>query len=135
VPTIIGSLLQLINGVTFIGEGVMIGTGCFGALATGQVLATAALLLSLRYASSLTAVWLGFWVFNGAMPKCCTGPRAQRRGIPRRRIDLEPRGQHKNGLFLFQNGLALLFQSQLSPSRFFWTRQGTGSFPRKKRHE
>mmetsp|Transcript_28147 Transcript_28147/g.65769 ORF Transcript_28147/g.65769 Transcript_28147/m.65769 type:complete len:115 (-) Transcript_28147:489-833(-) len=65
VPTIIGSLLQLINGVTFIGEGVMIGTGCFGALATGQVLATAALLLSLRYASSLTAVWLGFWVFNG----------------------------------------------------------------------
>uniref|UniRef100_A0A7S4F219 Multidrug and toxic compound extrusion protein n=1 Tax=Chrysotila carterae TaxID=13221 RepID=A0A7S4F219_CHRCT len=65
VPSVIGSLLQVINGVTFIGEGVMIGTGSYTALAAGQVAATAALLVSLSFATSLPAVWIGFWIFNG----------------------------------------------------------------------
>ena len=65
VPSIIGALLQLINGVAFIGEGVMVGAGSFGALAAGQVIATAALVSALRFATTLTHVWLGFWLFNG----------------------------------------------------------------------
>ena len=63
-PYTIGALLQLINGVTFIGEGIMLGTGSFVSLAAGQLVATAALLLALSKASTLTTVWLGFWVFN-----------------------------------------------------------------------
>ena len=64
-PSVIGAALQLINGVTFIGEGVMVGTGSFGALAVGQIVATAALLLALRNATSLAGVWWCFWLFNG----------------------------------------------------------------------
>ena len=36
VPSILGAILQLINGITFIGEGVMVGTQSFGPLATFQ---------------------------------------------------------------------------------------------------
>ena len=44
----------------------MVGTGTFGMLAAGQVVATAALLLSLRLApSTLVGVWGCFYVFNG----------------------------------------------------------------------
>jgi Na+-driven multidrug efflux pump len=64
-PSIIGAVLQLLNGVTFVGEGVMVGTQSFGALAAGQVLATATLLAALRLApATLPAVWGCFWVFN-----------------------------------------------------------------------
>jgi len=70
VPSILGAVLQLINGITFIGEGVMVGTQSFGPLATFQVVATAALLLALRFAplligESLNSVWVCFFVFNG----------------------------------------------------------------------
>ncbi|EOD40175.1 hypothetical protein EMIHUDRAFT_223050 [Emiliania huxleyi CCMP1516] len=64
-PSVLGAVLQLFNGVTFIGEGVMVGTQSFSALAAGQVVATAALLAGLRRAHSLTAVWWCFWLFNG----------------------------------------------------------------------
>jgi len=64
-PSVLGAVLQLFNGVTFIGEGVMVGTQSFPALAAGQVVATAALLAGLRRAHSLTAVWWCFWLFNG----------------------------------------------------------------------
>ena len=64
VPSVIGAFLQLINGVTFIGEGVMVGTGSFGALAAGQVVATLALLATLTRAATLNQVWLVFWLFN-----------------------------------------------------------------------
>lgn len=65
VPSLIGAALQLINGVVFVGEGVMVAAGAFGRLASGQVLATALFLLSLRFApTSLVGVWMSFWVFN-----------------------------------------------------------------------
>ena len=51
VPSVIGAFLKLINGVTFIGEGVMV-PGSFGALAAGQVVATLALLVSLTRAAT-----------------------------------------------------------------------------------
>ena len=64
-PSIIGAFLQLINGVVFVGEGLMVASGAFGALAKGQVVATASFLLALRLAPpSLVSVWLCFWVFN-----------------------------------------------------------------------
>jgi Na+-driven multidrug efflux pump len=65
-PSIIGSILQLINGVVFVGEGVMVGAGAFPSLAAGQVAATASFLLALRLAPpSLVSVWFCFWLFNG----------------------------------------------------------------------
>ena len=57
--------LQLINGLVFVGEGLMVAAGAFSALAAGQVLATASFLLALRLAPpTLVSVWLSFWVFN-----------------------------------------------------------------------
>tara|TARA_B110001452_G_scaffold26858_1_gene21067 strand:- start:6182 stop:7471 length:1290 start_codon:yes stop_codon:yes gene_type:complete len=65
-PSIMGAFLQLINGVTFIGEGVMVGTQSFTLLAATQVVATAAMLLALRLIPrSLNAVWACFFLFNG----------------------------------------------------------------------
>ena len=65
VPSLIGAALQLINGVVFVGEGVMVASGAFGKLASGQVAATALFLLSLKLApASLNSVWMCFWVFN-----------------------------------------------------------------------
>ena len=63
-PSIIGALIQPLNGLTFVGEGVMIGSSAFGALAMGQVIATVALLLFLRGCTELWNVWLGFALFN-----------------------------------------------------------------------
>ena len=37
VPSMLGAVLQLINGITFIGEGVMVGTQSFAPLAGFQV--------------------------------------------------------------------------------------------------
>lgn len=66
IPSIIGAALQLINGLVFVGEGLMISAGAYTALAAGQVAATLAFLLALRLApSTLVSVWLCFWVFNG----------------------------------------------------------------------
>ena len=65
-PSIMGAVLQCINGLVFVGEGCMVGTTSFGQLAAGQVVATAALLLALRLAPpSLVSVWACFYVFNG----------------------------------------------------------------------
>jgi len=67
IPSIIGAMLQLMNALVFIGEGLMVATGAFGELAMGQVVATAAFILALKLAPpSLISVWLCFWVFNGA---------------------------------------------------------------------
>ena len=68
VPTIIGAALQLINGLTFVGEGLMVGVGSFGQLAAGQVVATAAIISTLMLTPagrSLPGVWLTFFLFNG----------------------------------------------------------------------
>ncbi|KAL3937095.1 MAG: hypothetical protein SGBAC_007721 [Bacillariaceae sp.] len=66
-PAIIGSLLQIINGLVFIGEGVMIGTGSFLQLSLSTVVATAGCLWGLKVFPAkfgLGGVWLSFVVFN-----------------------------------------------------------------------
>ena len=67
IPAILASVLQIINGMVFIGEGVMIGTGSFLQLSLSTVVATAGMLWALaafppRF--GLTGVWIGFGVFN-----------------------------------------------------------------------
>ena len=67
VPAIIASVLQIINGLVFIGEGVMIGTGSFLQLSFSTVVATVGCLWALKFFPprvGLTGVWLGFGVFN-----------------------------------------------------------------------
>ncbi len=66
-PAIIASVLQIINGLVFIGEGVMIGTGSFLQLSISTLAATIGCLWALRVFPpmvGLTGVWLGFGVFN-----------------------------------------------------------------------
>jgi Na+-driven multidrug efflux pump len=66
-PAIIASVLQIINGLVFIGEGVMIGTGSFLQLSLSTMIATIGCLWALRVLPpivGLTGVWLGFGVFN-----------------------------------------------------------------------
>lgn len=67
VPALIASVLQIINGLVFIGEGVMVGTGSFLQLSLSTVVATAGCLWALKVFPpmvGLTGVWLGFGVFN-----------------------------------------------------------------------
>ena len=66
-PALIGSVLQIINGLVFIGEGVMVGTGSFLQLSFSTMAATAGCLWALSFFPpkfGLTGVWLGFGVFN-----------------------------------------------------------------------
>ena len=86
VPSILGAILQLMNGLTFVGEGLMVGVGSFGRLAAGQVVATAALMGMLTVGpagKSLVGVWLTFFLFNGIrfanvlLHHCWNGPLAQ----------------------------------------------------------
>jgi putative MATE family efflux protein len=67
VPATLSCLYQVINGMVFIGEGIMIGTGSFMQLSIGTVVATAGVLWALRVfppTMGLTGVWIGFGVFN-----------------------------------------------------------------------
>lgn len=67
VPAMLSSLYQIINGMVFIGEGIMIGTGSFMQLSIGTVVATIGVLWALRVfppTMGLTGVWIGFGVFN-----------------------------------------------------------------------
>jgi len=66
-PAVLASVYQIINGMVFIGEGVMIGCGNFLQLSLSTVVATAAALLALREFPKyygLTGVWMSFGVFN-----------------------------------------------------------------------
>jgi len=66
-PAVIASVLQIINGLVFIGEGVMIGTGSFLQLSLNTLAATLGCLWALWFFPprvGLTGVWLGFGVFN-----------------------------------------------------------------------
>lgn len=66
-PAIIGSVLQIINGLVFIGEGVMIGTGSFLQLSLSTFVATAGCLWGLEVLPpkfGLGGVWLSFVIFN-----------------------------------------------------------------------
>ena len=66
-PAVIASVLQIINGLVFIGEGIMIGTGSFLQLSLSTLTATLGCLWALWFFPprvGLTGVWLGFIVFN-----------------------------------------------------------------------
>jgi len=66
-PAVIASVLQIINGLVFIGEGIMIGTGSFLQLSLSTLTATMGCLWALWFFPpkvGLTGVWLGFGVFN-----------------------------------------------------------------------
>jgi len=67
IPSYLASIYQVINGMVFIGEGVMVGTQSFLQLSLGTAVATMATLKALstfpkKY--GLVGVWMGFGVFN-----------------------------------------------------------------------
>merc|ERR1711966_12703 len=65
IPSVLGSVYQIINGLVFIG--VMIGCGNFLQLSMSTVIATTAALLSLNTLPKmfgLNGVWMSFGVFN-----------------------------------------------------------------------
>lgn len=65
VPSILGAVLQFINGVVFVGEGIMQGHQAFEQLAINTAVATGLLLISLHFfGGSLEGVWASFYVFN-----------------------------------------------------------------------
>jgi len=67
IPSILGSVYQIMNGLVFIGEGVMVGCGNFMQLSLSTVVATIAALISLKTLPNmfgLTGVWMSFGVFN-----------------------------------------------------------------------
>jgi Na+-driven multidrug efflux pump len=66
-PSILASVYQLMNGLVFIGEGVMIGCGNFMQLSLSTAVATVGSLISLYTLPNmfgLTGVWMSFGVFN-----------------------------------------------------------------------
>merc|ERR1711862_535461 len=67
IPSYIASVLQIINGLVFIGEGIMIGCSSYLQLAMSPVVATIGTIIALvvfpkRF--GLTGVWMSFIVFN-----------------------------------------------------------------------
>ena len=67
VPSILASVFQIMNGLVFIGEGVMIGTNSFLELSLNTVVATAGCLWALRAfppVYGISGVWMSFGVFN-----------------------------------------------------------------------
>lgn len=64
-PAIIGALLQIINGVVFIGEGIQQGNNCFLSLACTTMIGTLGMLTSMKFfGGTLLGVWASFGVFN-----------------------------------------------------------------------
>jgi Na+-driven multidrug efflux pump len=66
-PSILASVFQIMNGLVFIGEEVMIGCGNFMMLSLSTIVATLACLQALRVFPAnygVTGVWMGFGVFN-----------------------------------------------------------------------
>lgn len=66
-PALLASLYQAFNGLVFIGEGVMVGTGSFMQLSLSTVIATFGTIMALKKLPSmygLTGVWMSFGVFN-----------------------------------------------------------------------
>lgn len=67
IPALLGSVYQVFNGLVFIGEGVMVGTGSFMQLSISTLIATLGTLVALKEFPAkygLTGVWMGFGVFN-----------------------------------------------------------------------
>lgn len=64
-PAVIGAVLQIMNGVTFVAEGVMQGHAAFFRLALHAVLASSAMIASIHhFGHDLVGIWLSFGVFN-----------------------------------------------------------------------
>jgi len=64
-PCLIGAALQPLNGIVFVGEGLMQGHQAFLRLAGGMFVSTGAMLMALHfYGNSLAGVWFCFTVFN-----------------------------------------------------------------------
>lgn len=66
-PCILASVFQIMNGLVFIGEGVMVGTGSFFQLSLSTMIATAGCLWALRIFPAkfgLAGVWFSFGVWN-----------------------------------------------------------------------
>lgn len=67
IPAWLGSFYQCFNGLVFIGEGVMVGTGSFLQLSISTLIATLGTLVALKVFPAkfgLTGVWMGSGVFN-----------------------------------------------------------------------
>lgn len=65
IPSIIGALLQIINGTVFAGEGIQSGNQGFGMLAVATGAASLGMLISLHFfGSSLVGVWASYTIFN-----------------------------------------------------------------------
>lgn len=84
-PAMIGAALQLLNGVTFVAEGIMQGHQAFFPLARNAAIASGGLVLSLRtFGGTLPGVWCSFGVFNAirfagaARHHLVTGPLGSR---------------------------------------------------------
>jgi len=66
-PSLLASIFQVMNGLVFIGEGVMVGCSNFLQLSLHTMIATLGMLLALKTLPQrfgLTGVWMGFGVFN-----------------------------------------------------------------------
>ena len=63
-PCIIGRVLQPLNGVVFVGEGLMQGHQAFLRLAAGMFVSTGAMLIALNLYGASPRVWFCFTVFN-----------------------------------------------------------------------
>jgi len=67
-PAIIASLMQVLNGLVFAGEGILIGLGAWKALAVqtaiGAVLMVGGCAGAARWDLGLTGIWLSILVFN-----------------------------------------------------------------------
>eukprot|EP01082_Thalassiosira_pseudonana_P000670 g525.t1 g525 contig10:217420-219447(+) len=66
-PSVLASVYQIMNGLVFIGEGIMVGCGNFLQLSLSTVVATIAALISLNTLPKtfgLSGVWMSFGVFN-----------------------------------------------------------------------
>lgn len=85
-PALLASILQVINGLVFIGEGVMVGCGDFMQLSLSTALASIGCVSAIKASSArygLNGVWLGFAAFNGIrllgvfVHQAYTGPLAR----------------------------------------------------------
>ena len=99
IPSIIASILQIINGMVFIGEGIMAGTQSFLTLSVSTVIATVGMLHALKIWTAkygLPGVWMSFGVFNGLrllgvlFHQRLSGPLATRQ---LRKDEAEPKNQ------------------------------------------
>ena len=88
IPSYLASIYQIMNGLVFIGEGVMVGCGNFLQLSLSTVVATAGTLWALRTFPpiyGLTGVWMSFGVFNSLrlmgvwLHQCRNGPLSPRK--------------------------------------------------------